>query len=103
MPIVDPDVRVIATDVLAYAIRDARVAARARYQAELAGRAVDADSDTYNLTMASGRMAAVLELVGAAFGGDELGKLYSAAARVADRRDPESAAYVPRSPQEMTP
>lgn len=103
MPTVDPDVRAAATDVLAYAIRDARVAARARYEAEVRGLAVDADGDTHNLTMASGRMAAILELVGAAYGADELGRVYAAAERVADRRDPENAAYASRSPQEVTP
>ena len=103
MPLVDPDVRVIACDVLAHALVDARLAARARYAAEVAGTAVDADSDTYNLTMATGRAAAVLELIGAAYGAAELGTLYAAAENVANRRDPESASYAPRSPQEMTP
>jgi len=103
MTAVDPDVRVVATDVLAYALVDARVAARARYAAELAGNAVDADPDTYALTLATGRAAAILELVGAAYGADELGKLYGAAERMANRRDPESAAYVPRSPQAPPP
>jgi len=103
VPTVDPDVRAIAADVLAHALVDARIAARARYAAEVAGHAVDADPDTYALTLATGRAAAILELIGAAFGADDLGKLYGAAEGVANRRDPESAAYVPRSPQEPLP
>jgi len=99
----DADVRTIAADALAHALVDARLAARRRYAAEVAGRAIDADIDTYELTLATGRAAGILELIGAAFGGDELGTLYAAAERVANRRDPESADYAPRSTQEVTP
>ena len=89
MPVIDPDVRAAITDVLAYAMADARIAARARYTAEVAGHAVDADPHTYNLTMATGRTAAILELVAAVYGADELAAVFGAAARVADRRHQE--------------
>jgi len=103
MPTVDPDVRATLVDILARAMLDARVAARDRYDAEVKGAAVDADPLTWQLTMASGRTAGLLELVAALYGPDQLGPMCNDARRVADRADPEVSAYVPRSPQEQLP
>ena len=97
-----PDVRAAIGELLAHSMLEARIAARDRYAAEVAGETSDADPITWRLITASGRTSALLELVAAPYGADQLGPMCSDARHAADRRDPD-AAYVPRSPEEPLP